>query len=231
MSSQIRSIDGELACLKLPMDPAALWQALDALIANCADAYDFVADRGARKARECWIASRFLIVHSKETGRQYEVTRLITDTPDIEYRDVTQPQLMLSLETAELVNPKEKRNEKWLQRKQQREACERAGQAYEPSIRDLPQEILEAERQTFSDVASNVLKEKLRKDYGPNCTLALYVNLWLFGDEPIREFVTTYALPTSVRFREIWFFYSGDTIIPLLSHQEERLSSENMAGA
>ena len=215
MSSQIRSIDGELACFELPMDPAALWQVLNALIANCADAYDFVADRGARKARECWIASRFLMAHSKRTGRQYEVTRLITDTPDIEYRNATQPQTMLSVEATELVNPNEKRNEKWLQRKQQREACERAGQAYEPSFQHLSQEALEAERRTFSDMASNTLNEKLRKDYGPNCTLVLYVNLWLFGDEPIREFVATYRLPATARFREIWFLYNGDTIIPL----------------
>ena len=214
MSSQIRSIDEELARLKLPMDPAVLWQALDALIANCADAYDFVADQGARKARECWIASRFLMAHSKRTGRQYEVTRLITDTPDIEYRNATQPQTILSVEATELVNPNEKRNEKWLQRKQQREACKRAGQAYEPSFQHLSQEALEAERRTFSDMASNILNEKRWKDYGPNCTLVLYVNLWLFGDEPIREFVTAHTLPEAVRFREIWFLYNEE-IIPM----------------
>jgi len=213
----IQLIDEKLSCLKLPMAPAELWQALDALIANCADAYDFVADRGARKARECWIASQFLTAHSEQTKRQYEVTRLISDAPDIEYRDVTQPQTMLSVEAAELVNPNEKRNEKWLQRKQQREACERAGQAYQPSFQDIPQEALEAERRTFFDVTSNVLKEKLRNDYGPNCTLVLYVNIWLFGDEPIRQFVALYTLPEAVRFQEIWFLYSGETIIPLVS--------------
>ena len=214
MSAQIRSVDEELACFRLPMDAAGLCSALEALTANC-DAYDFVVGRGARKARECWIASRFLAAHNKQTGRRYEVTRLITEAPDLEYRDVAQPQTILSIEAAELLSPGRRRHEEYLQKKQQREAHEQSGQPYELSFQDIPGETIESERRAFSGVASNALEEKLHKNYGLNCTLVLYVNLWLFGDEPIREFVATYRLPATVRFREIWFLYSGDTIIPL----------------
>lgn len=214
----VDSIDEKLVHLRLPMAAGELCRLLDELTDNC-DAYDFVADRGARKARECWIASRFLTAHSKQTGRQYEVTRLVTDTPDIEYRNITQPRTLLSVEAAELVNPHEKRNEKWLQRKRQREASEWTGEAYQPPLEFIPHEAIEAERRVFCELASTVLGQKLRRDYGPNCTLVLYVNLGLFGEEPIRKVAAAYKLPPSVQFREIWFLYSADTIIPLLSHQ------------
>jgi hypothetical protein len=212
---QIQSIDQELAHLRLPMDTAELCSALEALTANC-DAYDFVADRGARKARECWIASRFLAAHSKQTGRRYEVTSLITEAPDIEYRDVARSRTVLSIEAAELLSPGRKRHEEYLQKKQHRKAREQSGQPDELSFQDIPGETIDSERRAFSGVASNALEEKLRRDYGPNCTLVLYVNLWLFGDEPIREFVTTYTMPEAVRFREIWFLYNEE-IIPLPS--------------
>ena len=210
----IQSIDEKLARLELPTAPAQLCEVLNTLMAD-SDSYNFVADRKARKARDCWIAARFLLAHGQQTGQQYEITKLITEAPDIEYRDAAQPATTLTIEAAELLSPNRKRGEEYLRRKQQRDVCERAGQKYKPPLRPIPHQAIEVERRAFSNVASSVLEGKLRSDYGSNCTLVLYVNLWLFGDEPIREFVATYSPSEPLRFREVWFLYSGDTIIPL----------------
>lgn len=220
----IQSIDEKLACLELPIAPAELYQVLDKLTDNC-DAYDFVADQGAQKARECWIACQFLVVHGKRTGQDYEVTDLLLDetAPDIRYREVTQARRDLFVEAAELLSPGRKRSREYLRRKQQRRACERAGRGDRLLATAVPDEDVdvEAERRAFPCVASKILADKLQKDYGSNCTLVLYVNLGLYGDEPIQNFVATYTPPKSVRFDEIWFFYRGE-IIPLLPRASTR---------
>jgi len=106
----------------------------------------------------------------------------------------------------------------------EREACEKTGREYKPISENLPPEFLKNERAEFPVIASEVLKEKLMKDYGVNCTLVLYVNLWLFGDEPIRDFAATYQFPARVWFREIWFLYER-AIISLRKQQEVMTSS------
>ena len=216
MRNQNRSIDDGLVNLELPADPAQVAAALDALTAGC-DGYDFVADRGARKARDCWIATRFLIAHGQRTARQYEVTRVITEAPDLEYREITQPRRPRSIEAAEILSPDRKRSEEYLKRKWERELCEQAGREYKPPLKSIPHEAIEADRQAFPHVATEILEDKLTKDYGLHCTLVLYVSLWLFDDEPIRNFLTTYRPSMPVRFDEIWFL-SSRTIIPLIVH-------------
>lgn len=217
------TIDEKLTSLPLPMTPFQLYRILDELTADC-DAYDFIGDRGARKARECWIASRFLVAHSKKTGRQYEATCLETDAPDIQYRDVVRPDTVLSIEAAELVSPNEKRNQEYLQEKRKREAYEREGKPYTSSITHLPQELLDAEEQAFFGVASHVLEDKLGNDYGSNCTLVMYVNLWLFDQKPIQKFVETYMFQKPIRFDEVWFLYDTETIIPLRMREQALLA-------
>lgn len=207
------SIDETLAHLRFPITPEALCRILDEVTNNC-DACDFVADRGARQSRECWTASQFLTAYSRQTGRQYEITRL-SDAPDIGYRDIGQPERTLSIEAVELISPGERRSEEYFKETQQREACERTDQAYTPSLTSMPHEAIEAERQAFAGAATTILRDKFLKDYGPHCTFVLYVNLWLFDDEPVLKFVATCPSPNPIRFREIWFLY-GATIIPLV---------------
>ena len=166
----IQSIDEKLACLELPMAPAELCEVLNTLMAG-GDPYNFVADRKARKARDCWIAARFLLAHGKQTEQQYEITKLITEAPDIEYRDAAQPTTILTIEAAELLSPNRKRGKEYLHRKQQREVCERAGRKYKPPPRPIPHEAIEAERRAFSNVASSVLEGKLRSDTVPTVLL------------------------------------------------------------
>lgn len=159
------------------------------------------------------------MAHGERTGRNYEVDSLLLreEAPDIRYREVTQPHKALFIEATELVRPDRKRSEEYRWRKQQRQTCEQAGQDIEPPAMPIPDEDVdvEAERQVFPKMASERLKEKLQPDYGPNCTLVLYVNLGLYGDKPISEFVATYVLPKRVRFYEMWFLYGGEVIIPL----------------
>lgn len=212
-SSIATTMDDKLANLPLPIEPEELCKDLEIFSEN-RDPYDFVADRRAKKARECWIASKFLGVHSQQTGRRYQITSVMGEAPDIEYRWTEDPGGKLSIEAAELISPDRKRAEEYLRKKKEREACAKENREYEGGVEYLPQAFLEREEASFPLVAASVLKEKLANDYGANCTLVLCVNLWLFGDEPIRRFAATYQPPLPSRFREIWFLY-GREIIPL----------------
>ncbi len=215
MSDSI-ALDGLLANLALPIEPEVLYQKLGEFLKG-RDPYDFVADQNAQKARDCWIASKFLLAHAEKSRRRYQVTKLMTKAPDIEYREMVGSCESLSIEAGELLSPSYKRSEEYRKNKMEREACERSGRAYNPADKELSTEFLENERIQFPVVASGILRRKLGKDYGADCTLVLYVNMWLFEDAPIRKFAETYQLPARVRFKEIWFLY-GETIIPLKEH-------------
>ncbi len=216
------TIDNLLATLELPIGPDVLCQKLSDFLKK-RDPYDFVADQGAKKAREVWIASRFLLAHAKEFRRCYEITKLTTEAPDIEYREKGTPHESLSIEAAELLSPGYKRAEEYRKNKLERELCEKSGRQYNPTANVLPQEFLENEKNQFPSIASEVLKSKLMNDYGPNCTLVLYVNLWLFGDKPIHDFLAVYELPVRVPFREVWFLYK-EALIPVKKRSETIIS-------
>ncbi|MBI3615113.1 MAG: hypothetical protein HY211_01215 [Candidatus Omnitrophica bacterium] len=209
-----KSVDNILASIELPLSPAELYRELDMALKD-RDPYDFVADRGAKKARECWVASQFLETHSQRTCRRYQITNIVTEAPDVEYRDTANLTEILSIEVAELLSPDRRRSEEYLREKEERETCARENREYSSNPKDLSQEFLEKEKAQFPIVAAQVLEEKLVNSYGPNCTLILYVGLRLFGREPILSFIKTYRFTSVNRFREIWFLYNRGDIIPL----------------
>lgn len=197
-----KTADNTLANIELPLSPAELYRELD-MVFKDRDPHDFVADRGAKKARECWVASKFLEAHSQRTCRRYQITNIVTEAPDVEYRDTANLTKTLSIEVAELLGPDCRRSEEYLREKEERETCARENREYSSSLKDLSHEFLEKEKARFPIVAAQVLEEK-------------------FDREPILSFIKTYRFTSVNRFREIWFLYNSGDIIPLQESASQR---------
>lgn len=183
--------DERLVKLRCPLSP----QELLAEIEKSQEEYGqgFVTMPEAKKARDCWVGTKFLLSNPRFMHRSVLITKATGESPDLECFDqlTRQP---FSIEATEILCPGRRRNDEYRSRTS--------------GMRDVSGAEIELERRLFPEATAACLAKKLLNDYGVHCILVLYENMQLYGSGPIEHFVHQYRFSVPVRFQEIWIYSS-----------------------